>query len=54
MDVDRISFMLIMRFVFRDVNTTDLSKLDINLPAGLKVSSHNIHYSPEKTKIVNY
>ena len=54
MSFDRISFMLIMRIVFRDGNTTDLSKLDINPLAGLKVSSHNMYYSPEKTKIVNY
>jgi hypothetical protein len=54
MSVDRISFMLIMRDVFRDGNTIDLSKLDINPPAGSKVSSHNIHYSPHETKFVNY
>jgi hypothetical protein len=46
--------MLIMRNVIRDGIALDLSKFRHNQPAGLKVSSHNMHYSPEKTKIVNY
>ena len=54
MSVDRISFMLILPIVIRDGIALDLSKLDINPPAGLKVSSHNIHYSPHETKFVNY
>jgi hypothetical protein len=53
MDVDRISFVLIMRIVFRDGNTLDLSKLDINQPAGTNVYSHNIHYAPSATKAVS-
>ena len=53
MNVDRISFMLIMRIVIRDGITIDLSKLDINQPAGTKLSSHNIHYAPSATKAVS-
>ena len=53
MNVDRISFMLIMRIVIRDGITIDLSKLDINPPAGSKVSSHNMHYAPSATKAVS-
>jgi len=41
--------MLIMRDVFRDGNTIDLSKFRHNRPAGSKVSSHNIHYTPHET-----
>ena len=53
MSVDRISFMLIMRDVIRDGITLDLSKLDINPPAGLKVCSHNMYYPPSETILVN-
>ena len=53
MSVDRISFMLIMRDVIRDGITIDLSNLDINQPAGLKVCSHNMYYSPSETILVN-
>ena len=53
MDVDRISFRLIMRVVFRDGNTTDLSKLDINPPAGTKVCSYYMYYTPSATKAVS-
>ena len=34
MNVDRISFMLIMRIVTQGWDTLDLSQLDINPPAG--------------------
>lgn len=53
MDVDRISFMLIMRNVIRDGIALDLSKLDINPPVGLKVSSHNMYYPLSATKPVS-
>ena len=53
MNVDRISFMLIMRIVIRDGITIDLSKLDINQPAGTKLSSFNMYYSPSATKAVS-
>lgn len=45
--------MLILPIVFRDGNTIDLSKLDINQPAGLKVCSHNIYYLLSETILVN-
>ena len=48
-----ICFMLTIRIVFRDGNTTDLSNFTNNQPAGLNVYSHNMHYSPYETQIVN-
>jgi hypothetical protein len=45
--------MLIMPNVFRDGNTSIFQNLDNNQPAGLNVYSHNIHYSPYETQIVN-
>lgn len=53
MSVDRISFMLIMRDVFRDGNTIDLSKLDKNPTGGIKVCSHNMYYLLSETILVN-
>ena len=53
MIVDRISFMLIMRIVAQGWDTLDLSKLDINPPAGLKACSHNMYYPLSATKAVS-
>ena len=53
MNVDRISFMLIMRNVFRDGNTLIFQISDNNPPAGTNVYSHNIHYAPSATKAVS-
>ena len=48
-----IRFMLTMQIVVRDGIATDLSNSTNNLPAGLNVYSHNMHYSPYETQIVN-
>jgi hypothetical protein len=48
-----ICFMLTMQIVVRDGITPDLSKFTNNQPAGLNVYSHNMHYSPYETQIVN-
>jgi hypothetical protein len=53
MNVDRISFMLIMRIVTQGWDTLDLSKLDINPPAGTKLSSYNMYYALSATKAVS-
>jgi hypothetical protein len=53
MSVDRISFMLILRNVICDGIAPDLSNFTNNPPAGLKVSSHNIHYTLNESKFVN-
>lgn len=45
--------MLIMRIVTQGWDTLDLSKLDINPPAGTKLSSHNMYYSLSATKAVS-
>jgi hypothetical protein len=48
-----ICFMLTMQIVICDGITSDLSKFINNQPAGLNVYSHNMHYSPHETQIVN-
>ena len=53
MNVDRISFMLIMRIVIRDGITLIFQILDNNPPAGTKLSSHNMYYAPSATKAVS-
>ena len=48
-----ICFMLTMQIVICDGIATDLSKFTNNQPAELNVYSHNMHYSPYETQIVN-
>jgi len=45
--------MLIMPNVIRDGIAIVLTNFSHKLPAGLKVCSHNIHYSPSETILVN-
>lgn len=45
--------MLILPIVIRDGITIVLTNFRHNQPAGLKVCSHNIYYSPSETILVN-